>query len=55
MDQDLYDSLANHEEETTNLEASNLPGEQGAIKCVNRSIQANLQTAPGSLQLCASS
>lgn len=34
MEQDLYDSLINHEKETTSLEASNLPAEQDAIKCV---------------------
>lgn len=34
MEQDLYDSLVIHKEETTSLNASNLQEEQNAIKCV---------------------
>lgn len=46
MEQDLYDSLINHEKETTSLEASNLPAEQDAIKCVTGAAKLTWRELP---------
>lgn len=46
MEQDLYESLVSHEKETTSLEASHLPAEQDAIKCLTETVKLTCRQLP---------